>query len=124
MCVVIVPSTVRGAVPSPKSKVTDWTAMLPGFCETRAVNVTGVRQAAWTVNVFTVAKLLPLGALVVLGLAWLNPVTLSSQAVADPQWTEAVLLLVFAYGGFESAVVAGSESREPKRDTAFARTAR
>ena len=27
---------------------------------------------------------------------------------------------VFGYGGFESAVVAGSESRDPKRDTAFA----
>ena len=96
------------------------TTMILAMAIVTAVNVTGVRQAAWTVNVFTVAKLLPLGALVVLGLAWLDPVTLSSQAVADPQWTEAVLLLVFAYGGFESAVVAGSESREPKRDTAFA----
>ena len=94
--------------------------MVVGMTIVTAVNVSGVRQAAWTVNAFTVAKLLPLGALVVLGLAWLDPVIVSSQAVADPQWTEAVLLLVFAYGGFESAVVAGSESRAPERDTAFA----
>jgi len=37
-----------------------------------------------------------------------------------PNWAEAILLLVFAYGGFESAVVAASETRNPKGDTAFA----
>jgi basic amino acid/polyamine antiporter, APA family len=85
-----------------------------------AVNVSGVRQAAWVVNAFTIAKLLPLGALVVFALLRLNREVLSAQIVSDPNWTEAILLLVFAYGGFESAVVAGSESRDPKRDTAFA----
>lgn len=85
-----------------------------------AVNVTGVRQASWMVNAFTVAKLLPLAAVVLVGLSRLDAAALAAQSRIDPQWTEAVLLLVFAYGGFESAVVAGSESRDPKRDTAFA----
>jgi amino acid transporter len=85
-----------------------------------AINVSGVRQAAWTVNVFTIAKLLPLGVLIVLGLVQFSPSVLETQAVAEPKWTDAVLLLIFGYGGFESAVVAGSESRDPKRDTAFA----
>jgi APA family basic amino acid/polyamine antiporter len=44
----------------------------------------------------------------------------ATQRVPEVKWTEAVLLLVFAYGGFESSVVAASESRDPKRDTAFA----
>jgi len=45
---------------------------------------------------------------------------LDTQQVANPRWTEAVLLLVFGFGGFESGVVAGSESVDPRRDTAFA----
>ena len=85
-----------------------------------AVNLSGVRSASWMVNVFTLAKLLPLAAVVVAGAVGFDRAVLAGQSVADPQWTEAILQLIFAYGGFESAVVAGSESRDPKRDTAFA----
>jgi amino acid transporter len=85
-----------------------------------AINIAGVRNAAWTVNVFTVAKLLPLALLVGLGAFHINKNVIATQAVSAPNWTEAVLLLVFAYGGFESAVIPGSETRNPKRDTAFA----
>ena len=85
-----------------------------------AVNVLGVRQAARTVNVFTVAKLLPLVLVIVLGAAYLRRDVLAAQVVAVPSWTEAVLLLVFAYGGFESAVIAAGETRRPRQDTAFA----
>ena len=84
------------------------------------VNVIGVRQAAWTVNAFTIAKLLPLALVIALGLFHFDPQVAATQVVAEPRWTEAVLLLMFGYGGFESAVVAGSESKDPKRDTAFA----
>jgi amino acid transporter len=84
------------------------------------VNVRGVRQASWTINLFTVAKLLPLALVVVLGVFQIDRSILETQIVAAPKWSDAVLLLMFGYGGFESAVVAGSESRDPKRDTAFA----
>jgi APA family basic amino acid/polyamine antiporter len=82
-----------------------------------AINVTGIRVAAWTTNVFTVAKLLPLVLLVVAGLPQLSARVLTSQVVAQPEWREAVLLLVFAYGGFESMVIAASETRNPRKDT-------
>lgn len=85
-----------------------------------AVNLAGVRQAAWTVNAFTIAKLLPLVLVIALGLVNFTPEVAARQEVVQPKWTDAILLLVFAYGGFESAVVAGSESRDPRRDTAFA----
>lgn len=85
-----------------------------------AANLSGVRQAAWAVNAFTVAKLAPLIALAAMGLFHLDPSVLATQEVADPQWTSAILLLVFAFGGFESAVVAGSEIKNPARDTSFA----
>jgi len=85
-----------------------------------SVNVVGVRQATWAVNVFTIAKLLPLVGLVAFGIFQISPAVLDTQHVAHARWTEAVLLLVFGFGGFESGVVAGSESRDPRRDTAFA----
>lgn len=85
-----------------------------------ATNVRGVRQAAWTVNLFTVAKLLPLVLVIVLGAVHFQGAVLATQTAAAPHWTQAVLLLVFAYGGFESAVVAAGETRRPRDDTAFA----
>jgi amino acid transporter len=84
------------------------------------VNIRGVRQASWTINAFTIAKLLPLILVAVVGCLRFNSAVAATQVVAEPRWTEAVLLLMFGYGGFESGVVAGSEVREPKRDTAFA----
>lgn len=84
------------------------------------VNLGGVKQAAWTVNLFTVAKLAPLALLVVLGLPRVQANVLASQAVADPQWTTAILLLMFAYGGFEAPLIPAGEARDPRRDSAFA----
>ncbi|MBA3342963.1 MAG: amino acid permease [Gemmatimonadaceae bacterium] len=85
-----------------------------------AVNLGGVRQAAWTVSLFTVAKLLPLLGLIAIGMFKLNGDVLAAQTVSEPKWTDAILLLVFAYGGFESGIIAASETRDPKRHTAFA----
>lgn len=85
-----------------------------------AVNLAGVRQATWTVDAFTVAKLLPLALLVGVGLPAVDGGVLRSQAVADPEWTQAILLLVFAYGGFEAPLIAAAEARDPRRDSAFA----
>ncbi len=85
-----------------------------------AINITGVRQATWTVNAFTVAKVLPLLVLIVLGLPQIRSDVLTAQVVAGPDWGEAVLLMVFAYGGFESMIVAASETRRPREDTGSA----
>ncbi len=94
--------------------------MTAGILLVTAVNIAGVRNAAWTVNLFTVAKLLPLLLLIALGNFHLSKDVFATQVTSHPNWTEAVLLLVFAYGGFESAVIAASETHNPKRDTAFA----
>jgi len=85
-----------------------------------AINVVGVRQATWTINAFTLAKLLPLVLLVVLGLPALSSATLATQAVAQPDWGQAIVLLVFAYGGFESPLIPAGEARDPRRDSGFA----
>jgi len=85
-----------------------------------AVNVWGLRQAVWAVNALTVAKLLPLFALIALGLPRISGDVLAAQPVTTPHWADAILLVVFAYAGFESGVVAASETHNPRRDTAFA----
>ena len=84
------------------------------------INVIGVRQATWTIDVLTVAKLLPLLLLIALGIARLSPEVLASQRVASPDWTSAILLLLYAYGGFEAPLIPAGENKNPKRDSAFA----
>jgi basic amino acid/polyamine antiporter, APA family len=85
-----------------------------------AINLLGVKQAAWTVNLFTFAKVAPLLALAVLGLPVVSATVLATQTVAEPHWTRAILLLMFAYGGFEAPLLAAGEARDPRRDSAFA----
>jgi amino acid transporter len=75
------------------------------------INVAGVRQATWTIDVLTVLKLLPLLLLIALGLAHLSPEALASQRVASPDWTSAILLLVYAYGGFEAPLIPAGRPR-------------
>jgi amino acid transporter len=94
--------------------------MIGAMALTTGVNVRGVKMAAWTTNVFTIAKLLPLVLLIVLGLPVVRADVFASQTVVRPEWREAVLLLVFAFGGFEQNVIAASEARDPRKDTAFA----
>ena len=86
------------------------------------LNVVGVRQGSRTVDLFTVAKLLPLFLLAGLGVWRVSAEVLATQVAAGrlEDWTQAVLLLVFAYGGFEAALVPAGEAKDPRRDSAFA----
>jgi amino acid transporter len=83
------------------------------------INVRGVRQSARVVDLFVVAKLAPLVALVLLGAWFVRADVFAAQPVAAPDWTQAILLLVFAYGGFEAALIPAGEVRDPRRDAAF-----
>jgi APA family basic amino acid/polyamine antiporter len=84
------------------------------------INLLGVRQTAWTVDVLTVGKVVPLALLIVLGLPRVSTAVLATQTVGHPDWTQAILLLVFAYGGFETPLIVAGEVRQPRRDSAFA----
>jgi len=46
--------------------------------------------------------------------------TIVFPAVSAKSWFQAMLLLVYAYGGFEGALFVGGESSNPKRDTPIA----
>lgn len=85
------------------------------------VNVMGVREAAVVSNLFTIGKLTPLLLFVVVGLFFLIPQTFvapTAQTFGD--FSRAVLILVFAFSGFEMAVIPAGEIREPQRHIAFA----
>jgi APA family basic amino acid/polyamine antiporter len=81
-----------------------------------AINVAGVRYGGWTVNVLTVAKLVPLLVFVAAGLFYADPDRYALAAVPDAnKLRQASLLLIFAFGGFENASVPGDESKDPRR---------
>jgi basic amino acid/polyamine antiporter, APA family len=84
------------------------------------LNVVGVRTGSRTVDLFVVAKIVPLLFLVVLALPRFSSEVLATQRVPAPDWTQAILLLVFAYGGFEAALIPAGEVKDPRRDSAFA----
>jgi basic amino acid/polyamine antiporter, APA family len=88
-----------------------------------AVNYRGVHSGAQVSNVFTVAKLLPLGIVIAGGVIYLlahGPILMSGPSNATGgAWLKAILLMFFAYGGFESALAPMSEAKDPQRDAAF-----
>jgi len=75
------------------------------------LNYRGVRQGSRLSNWVIVLKLLPLAGFVIAGLA-------AAPLLRD--WLDVILLLVFAYGGFEAALVPLGEARQPRRDAPFA----
>jgi len=88
------------------------------------VNYCGVRGGTRLSNIFTLAKLLPLILLIVTGIVYvlMNQQTAGVNQVqpGSDAWLRAILLMFFAYGGFETALVPMSEAKNPERDTVFA----
>lgn len=87
------------------------------------VNIRGVSAGANLSNVFAVSKLLPLAVFVIVGAIFLGTHSAVSQAAVVPtakNWADAILLLVFAYGGFEGSLVPLGEAKDPRRDAPFA----
>jgi len=89
------------------------------------LNYIGVKTGKNVSNLFTAVKVSFLLFFVITGLLVLlvRPeirVPFTFPFVSAKNWFEAVLLLVYAYGGFEGALFVGGESTNPKRDTPIA----
>lgn len=81
-----------------------------------AINLRGMRAASSTVNVLTVAKLVPLVIFVVAGAFFVDRSRIAVLALPElGSLRQAALLLVFAYGGFENASVPTEEAVDPRR---------
>jgi len=91
-----------------------------------AVNYIGVGAAAGQSNLFIVAKLGVLAVFIAAGAIFLFATRGSPAPAQLPAaggaggWLEAVLLLVYAYGGFEAALIPMAEAKDPQRDAPFA----
>jgi len=90
-----------------------------------AINLRGVRAGAGVSTAFTVAKLASLGLVGGAGATYLvsirrmMPSLTSTSGVHADSWLQAVVLLIFAYGGFETALISAGEARDPRRDVPF-----
>lgn len=86
------------------------------------INIIGVKQGAKMAVILTIAKSIPLVAFVGVGIFAVDweTITLSSPAVSFDSLSEAVLLLLFAYVGFENTPAAAGEYKNPKKDVPFA----
>jgi basic amino acid/polyamine antiporter, APA family len=80
------------------------------------INVLGVRQAAIVSNLFTVGKLVPMIVFVAVGLFFLNP-TAYTFGAAPPvgAFSQSVLLLIYAFTGFEMAAIPAGEVENPQQ---------
>ncbi len=86
-----------------------------------AVNFFGVRQSAILTNVFTVGKIVPLLVFVAVGLFFVEPANFNFSPAPDTaSFSGAVLILIYAYVGFEAAAIPAGETRDPQRSVPFA----
>jgi amino acid transporter len=98
-------------------------AALIGFLA--AVNYRGATDGKWLSNFLTITKVSLLTLFIAAGLAALalhpeirvTPVTVAAGA---GDWFAAVLLMVYAYGGFEAALFASGEASNPRKDAPVA----
>ena len=93
------------------------TALIAGLA---VINFRGVKAGANTSSIFAVAKLAPLLIFIVFGVFFLfktHSTTVLSTTSGD--WPKALLLLAFAYGGFDSALIPVGEVKNPRKDVPF-----
>jgi len=80
------------------------------------INLLGIRQAAIVSNAFTVGKLVPIILFIAAGLFFLNPQAYEFGATPSTgDFSKSVLLLVYAFTGFEMATIPAGEVRDPQR---------
>ncbi len=81
------------------------------------LNIRGVRNSIGLLYVFTVLKLLPLSLLVLFGLGHIDLQSLTSAEFPEfGVLGESLLLVLYAYVGFEGTVIPAGEGRNPRRE--------
>jgi len=84
------------------------------------VNIAGLRTSATVTNVLTAGKVIPLFLLAVVGFFVIDPQRYSFAVIpAYGAFSKATLLVMFAFAGFESALIPTGEMRDPQRHLPF-----
>jgi amino acid transporter len=85
------------------------------------INIRGVRNAALVSNLFTVGKLVPIIFFIAAGLFFID---FQNYSFAAPPtyatFSTSVLMLIYAFTGFEMAVIPAGEVRDPQRNLPLA----
>jgi amino acid transporter len=85
------------------------------------INIIGVRQGLIAIFALTVLKLLPLLLLVFLGISQTNPEIFTGADIPPlDSLGETMLIVFYAFVGFESAVIPAGEARNAKHDIPLA----
>jgi amino acid transporter len=85
------------------------------------INILGIKQSAWVVNVLTIGKLVPLVLFIVFGLPAMGLGGLEIHGLPPASdLSKSALLLIFAFGGYEVIPVPAGESKDPRRTVPFA----
>lgn len=86
------------------------------------VNYLGVKNSTILSNTLAIAKILPLLIFVVVGVFYINPELLKiDQPPPDLSgFSSSVLILIFAFTGFEAVLVNTGEVKDPRRNIPFA----
>lgn len=107
----------------PQAKTTLWRALViitVVFLLTM-VNVLGVRDTARLSNIFTVGKLIPIFLFIAVGIFFITPQNFSLTAdLKYETFSASVLMLIYAFTGFEMAVIPAGEIRDPQRNQPMA----
>ena len=87
------------------------------------INFFGVRYGSLAINFFTLSKLVPLLLFILMGLFFIQPENFEGMfdlGRGGEGFGAAVLMLMFAFGGYELISVPAGEVQSPRRDTPFA----
>ncbi|MEW5983294.1 MAG: APC family permease [Acidobacteriota bacterium] len=88
------------------------------------INIRGIKQSSWVINLLTIGKLVPLGLFILVGAWFVDPARLAPVGgVSIEQASAAALLLIFVYGGYDVVPVPAGEARSPRSDVPFAMVA-
>jgi len=82
-----------------------------------ALNMLGMRAGQRTQNVLTIAKLIGMGLLVVAGLSVSGVASLAvEKPINGPGWSLALILVLYAYGGWNDAAFVSAELKDRSRN--------
>lgn len=85
------------------------------------INHIGVKNSTRVNNFLTIAKLLPLLLFIIVGFFFVKGENYRARDLPDfGSFSSTVLLLVFAFGGFESVLVNSGEVKNPEKNLPFA----
>ncbi len=85
------------------------------------VNFLGVRESSIMTNIFTVGKLVPLLLFAAIGVFFIEPANFKFGEVPEyASFSSATLILIYAFVGFEAAVIPAGETKDPQKNVPFA----